>query len=120
MQMFLTFNTVIIKSNFFSNINLIHNEDTGYSYIWAKINIPDVSQYFPTITVKVLFMVIDLDQIEWGTKMGYRLLLDSNNFSLSHALRWSILDTRNLIKYFQVRLNCVPIVFFKPSIVLNF
>jgi len=97
----------------------MHDEDTGYSYIWVKINIPDVSQYFPTVILKVLFMVIDLDQIEWGTKLGYKLLLDSNNLSLSHVLRWSIFDVRNLIKYVQVRLKCVPIVFFKPSIEPN-
>jgi len=50
-------------------------------------------------------MAIELDQVEYGTKPGYRMVLDSNNFSLRHALRWSLTNARNLMTYVQVSLS---------------
>lgn len=113
--MFTTFCIVKIKIHLFSDINIIHDKDTDYSYLWSKLNTTDVSQYSPTMTEKVMFMAIDLDQIECGTKSGYIMILDSNNFSLSHALRWSIFDARNLMKYFQVSFSCEPFLLFKQN-----
>lgn len=83
------------------NYNIIHDEDTGYSYIWSQLKITDASQYYPTVAAKINFMIIDLDQIEYGTRLGYRMVLDSNNFSISHALRWSIFNAKNLMTYVQ-------------------
>lgn len=89
----------------FSNFNIIHDEDTGYSYIWSRLKITDASQYYPTIAAKINFMLIDLDQTEFGTKPGYRMVLDSNHFGLSHALRWSIFNAKNAMTYVQVRIR---------------
>lgn len=50
-------------------------------------------------------MAIDLDQVEHGTKPGYRMCIDSNHFSLSHALRWSLSNARHLMTYVQVCFN---------------
>lgn len=47
-------------------------------------------------------MAIELDQIENGTKPGYIMVLDSNHFSLSHALRYSLSNARSLMLYVQV------------------
>lgn len=84
-------------------MNIIPDEDTHYSYIWSQLNILDASQYYPTVATKLNFMAIELDQIEYGTKPGYRMVLDSKNFSLSHALRYSLSNTRNLMTYVQVK-----------------
>uniref|UniRef100_A0A2S2NRE2 Alpha-tocopherol transfer protein-like n=1 Tax=Schizaphis graminum TaxID=13262 RepID=A0A2S2NRE2_SCHGA len=61
----------------------------------------DASQYYPTVASKLTFMAIELDQVEYGTKSGYRMVLDSNHFSLSHALRYSLANARNLMLYVQ-------------------
>lgn len=98
------FKLIIFKINKFSNINIIPDEDTSYSYIWSKLKILDASQYYPTVATKLSFMVIELDQIIYGTKPGYRIVLDSKDFNLSHALRYSLSNTRNLMTYVQVKL----------------
>lgn len=89
----------------FSNINIIPDEDTRYSYIWSQLKILDASQYYPTVATKVTFMAIELDQMENGTKPGYRMVLDSNHFGLSHALRYSLSNARHLMTYVQVKFN---------------
>lgn len=78
------------------------DEDTGYSYIWSKLKVTDPAQYYPKVATKALFMAIELDQLEHGTRPGYRLMLDSDNFGVSHALRYSLTNTRNLMSYVQV------------------
>ncbi|XP_025419199.1 alpha-tocopherol transfer protein-like isoform X2 [Sipha flava] len=83
------------------NINIIPDEDTRYSYIWSQLKIVDSSQYYPTVATKLTFMAIELDQIECGTKPGYIMVLDSNRFGLSHALRYSLSNARNLMTYVQ-------------------
>lgn len=87
----------------FSHINIIPDEDTSYSYIWSQLKITDASQYYPTVATKLTFMAIELDQVENGTKPGYRMVLDSNHFGLSHALRYSLSNARNLMTYVQVK-----------------
>lgn len=89
----------------FSNINIIPDEDTRYSYIWSQLKIVDSSQYYPTVATKLTFMAIELDQIEYGTKPGYIMVLDSSRFGLSHALRYSLSNARNLMTYVQVTFN---------------
>lgn len=83
------------------NINIIPDEENRYSYIWSQLKIVDASQYYPTVASKLTFMAIELDQVECGTKSGYRMVLDSNHFSLSHALRYSLSNARNLMLYVQ-------------------
>jgi len=83
-------------------MNIIPDEENHYSYIWSKLKIFDAAQYYPTVAAKLTFMAIELDQVECGTKSGYRIVLDSSNFSLSHALRYSISNARNLMLYVQV------------------
>lgn len=89
----------------FSHININLDEDTSYSYIWSQLKITDASQYYPTVATKLAFMAIELDQVENGTKPGYRMVLDSNHFGLSHALRYSLSNARNLMTYVQVKFN---------------
>lgn len=86
-------------------MNIIPDEDSGHSYLWSQLKIEDASQYYPTVASKITFMAIELDQIECGTKPGYRMVLDSNHFSLSHALRYSLSNARNLMTYVQVKFN---------------
>lgn len=97
--------------NLFRNINIIPDEDTGYSYIWSQLKIVDSSQYYPTVATKITFMAIELDQIECGTKPGYIMVLDSNRFGLSHALRYSLSNARNLMTYVQVKLKFIILFF---------
>lgn len=100
----------------FSNINIIPEEDSRYSYIWSQLKIIDASQYYPSVATKITFMAIELDQIENGTKPGYIMVLDSNHFSLSHALRYSLSNARSLMSYVQVTIlifNLLKLIFFK-------
>ncbi|XP_025204929.1 alpha-tocopherol transfer protein-like [Melanaphis sacchari] len=83
------------------NINIIPDEENRYGYIWSQLKIMDASEYYPTVASKLTFMAIELDQIEHGTKSGYRMVLDSNNFGLSHALRYSLSNARHLMLYVQ-------------------
>lgn len=91
-----------IQNYFFRNFNIIPDKDSGYSYIWSNLNNYDASQYYPTVGTKLLFMAIDLDQTENGTKTGYKLILDANHFGLSHALRFSISHAKHLMTFVQV------------------
>lgn len=106
------FREFIIKICLFSNINIIPDEENCYSYIWSQLKIVDASQYYPTVASKLTFMAIELDQVECGTKSGYRMVLDSNHFSFSHALRYSLSNARNLMLYVQVKFDCF---FFKHT-----
>jgi len=83
------------------NFNILTDENTGYCYIWSQLKILDASQYYPIQSTKITFMAIELDQVKYGTKPGYRMVLDSNNFSVRHALRWSLTNARNLMTYVQ-------------------
>lgn len=86
-------------------MNIIPDENTGHSYFWSQLKILDAAQYYPTVASKITFMAIELDQVENGTKPGYRMVLDSNHFGLSHALRYSLSNARNLMTYVQVKFN---------------
>lgn len=95
-----------MKINVFnSNISVLTDDDTNYSYIWSGLKISDASQYYPTVAAKLTFMAIELDQMENGTRPGYRMVIDSNQFGLSHALRYSLSLAKNLMTYVQVRYN---------------
>lgn len=103
--MFNIFRAKLIELNSFdSNININSDDEFNYTYIWWAIKNGDASQYYPTVVAKLTFMAIELDQVECGTKTGYILILDSNRFGLSHALRYSLSLAKNLMSYVQVNL----------------
>ncbi|XP_050430365.1 retinol-binding protein pinta-like [Adelges cooleyi] len=83
------------------NINILEDEVERYSYIWTSLKIGDASQYYPNVAAKLTFMAIELKQVEKGTMPGYRILIDSRKFGLSHALRYSLSNAKNLMTYVQ-------------------
>ncbi|XP_065223523.1 retinol-binding protein pinta-like [Planococcus citri] len=82
--------------------SVIHGKDNlGRRILWSKLLDTDPQLYFPTIATKVMYMVLDVDQVENGTVPGYTLVLDGKGFSFSHAMRCSFTNGRQVVAYVQ-------------------
>lgn len=107
---------LIYRLEFSSHFHLNTDENDGYNYFWTSLKNKDPSKYYPNIAVKLMHMAIELQQTENGTAPGYRVIIDSTDVGLSHAMRFSIISVKNSMVYVQVIFHQAFFFFFKRHI----